>query len=329
MNRFQIGPGWRILLIDVGIAPEAALRRAQLPVDLCSRKDASLSSREYFRLWKAMEDLGGGSALVMRILDKMSVEAFDPAIFAALCSPNLEVAARRISELKPLIGPIRLDVETTADTLTLKIDFLDRETTVPGSLIAIELGFFVQLARIATRTRVVARSVTTPDDLPHLDGYTDFLGVTPRRGNGISISFSMTDARRPFVTANDAMWEVFKPELRRRLVHLSSEASMAERVRAALLESIPSGQSSADDVARRLAVSKRTLQRRLEEENASFKAILSDVREQLARHYVSNSHLPYGQISFLLGYRDPNSFFRAFNAWTGMTPDTARTQAVH
>lgn len=329
MNRFQIGPGWRILLIDVGISPDAALRRAQLPADLCARKDASLSSREYFRLWKAMEDLGGGSILATRMLDKMSVEAFNPAIFAALCSPNLEVAARRISELKPLIGPIRLDVETTADALTLKIDFLDRDTTVPGSLIAIELGFFVQLARIATRSRVVARSVTTPDDLPHLDGYTDFLGVKPRRGNGISISFSMIDAKRPFVTENDAMWEVFKPELRRRLAHLSSEASMAERVRAALLESIPSGQSGADNVARKLAVSKRTLQRRLEQENASFKAILSDVREQLARHYVSHSHLPYSQISFLLGYRDPNSFFRAFNAWTGMTPDTARAQAVH
>ncbi|MGH8778511.1 AraC family transcriptional regulator ligand-binding domain-containing protein [Paraburkholderia sp.] len=329
MNRFAIMPGWKILLIDIGIAPDAVLRRAQLPADLFAQNDASLASREYFRLCQAVEDLGGGSKLATRILEKMSVEAFDPAIFAALCSPNLEVATRRISEFKPLIGPMRLDVETGADALTLKIDFLDREAVVPGSVVAIELGFFVQLARIATRARINARSVTTPDDLPHLDGYADFLGVTPRRGDSITISFSLADARRPFVTENDAMWQVFKPELRRRLAHLSSKATMSERVRAALLESIPSGQSSADDVARKLIVTKRTLQRRLEQENVSFKAILADVREQLARHYVSNSHLPYSQISFLLGYRDPNSFFRAFNAWTGMTPDTARDRARH
>ena len=32
------------------------------------------------------------------------------------------------------------------------------------------------------------------------------------------------------------------------------------------------------------------------------------------------------EISFLLGFKDPNSFFRAFNAWTGTTPERARRE---
>ena len=34
------------------------------------------------------------------------------------------------------------------------------------------------------------------------------------------------------------------------------------------------------------------------------------------------------EISFLLGYEDPNSFFRAFHAWTGQTPERARAATV-
>ncbi len=328
MNRFAIRPGWKVLLADLGIAPAALLRQARLPADLFRHAEASLSSDEYFRLWQALHDRSGESMLAIRLLETMSVEMFDPPIFAALCSPNLEVAARRLSQFKRLIGPMRLEVNMRPDAMALKLDFLARDAVAPDLLIALELGFFVQLARIATRTRVTALSVTAPRDLPEPERYAAFLGAVPTRGESIGLRFSLADAQRPFVTENEAMWAVFSAELRRRLSGLSAGAGLSERVRAALLDMIPSGLSSADDVASKLAVSRRTLQRRLEQEGTSFKMLLAGVREQLARHYISHSDLPYNQIAFLLGYQDPNSFFRAFHAWTGMTPDAARVQAL-
>lgn len=330
MNRFAISPGWRILLADLDLSVDELLRRAQLPPDLFARPDAGLSTREYFRLWQAFEDMAGEPSLPLplRILDYVSVETFDPPIFAALCSPNLEVAVRRISQFKPLIGPLRLRVALEADALTLAIDFVEQDVAPPGALLATELGFFVKLARIATRLRVPASAITLPRQLRPHDDYARFFGATPRYGAAPSVSFALCDARRPFVTANDAMWQVFEPDLRRRLTALSIEAGIVERVRAALLELIPGGLATAEDVARSLAISKRTLQRRLGEEGASFKAVLADVRERLAWHYLDRSDLPYSQIAFLLGYQDPNSFFRAFSTWTGMTPDAARTRAT-
>ncbi|WP_233835465.1 fimbrial protein [Paraburkholderia sp. ZP32-5] len=47
MNPFAIDPGWRILLVDMGISSEALLRQAQLPADLFVRTDAALSSGSY------------------------------------------------------------------------------------------------------------------------------------------------------------------------------------------------------------------------------------------------------------------------------------------
>jgi transcriptional regulator GlxA family with amidase domain len=47
-------------------------------------------------------------------------------------------------------------------------------------------------------------------------------------------------------------------------------------------------------------------------------------REELAKHYLKSSDLTGAEISFLLGFEDPNSFFRSFHTWTGETPEHAR-----
>ena len=82
------------------------------------------------------------------------------------------------------------------------------------------------------------------------------------------------------------------------------------------------------DIADRLAVSTRTLQRRLGDEGTSFQQELSALREELARHYLTNTACSSAEISFLLGYADPSSFYRAFHDWTGVTPERVRVGAA-
>ena len=120
------------------------------------------------------------------------------------------------------------------------------------------------------------------------------------------------------------MWRVFEPDLRRRLGELEDTATTAERVQALLLELLPSSAATMELVAERLAMSKRTLQRRLEDEGRTFRALVNDTRERLARHYLTQTRMSGGEIAFLLGFEDPNSFYRAFHEWTGQTPDTVR-----
>ena len=84
------------------------------------------------------------------------------------------------------------------------------------------------------------------------------------------------------------------------------------------------GGESLEAVCKKLGTSTRTLQRRLAEEGESFQSILSRTREALARHYLKRPELTASEISFLLGYDDPSSFIRAFNAWTGTTPEQVR-----
>jgi AraC-like DNA-binding protein len=185
--------------------------------------------------------------------------------------------------------------------------------------------FLVKLVRLATRAHVEPLSVTVSTPFPYVDRYTEYFGIAPRKGQCNTIAFSAMDASRPFLTENERMWNFFEPELRRRLSEVDADASFATRVRSSLLELLPSGRKSIDDVARTLGVSRRTLQRRLSQESTSYQNELDRTREQLARHYLANSTLSGAEISFLLGFEEPSSFVRAFHSWTGTTPNQIRT----
>jgi AraC-like DNA-binding protein len=191
-----------------------------------------------------------------------------------------------------------------------------------------ELVFWVALARLGTRSQVKAMRVTTPEPPHGQDRYLEYFGAPVEEGVRQAITFSAEDAGRPFLTANERMWEFFEPGLRKRLAGLEEGSTTGERVRAALLELLPVGEGTMDAVAKKLLVSTRTLQRHLKEEGATFQGALAETRESLARHYLENSNLPTAEISFLLGYEEPNSFYRAFRAWTGETPERVRMAAM-
>ena len=105
--------------------------------------------------------------------------------------------------------------------------------------------------------------------------------------------------------------------MNKRLSYLQVDDSISARVRSVLSELLPGGASGIEDVAEKLGLSKRTLQRKLSEENTNFKKQLNSAREALAVHYIRNTEMSIADIAYLLGYAEQNSFLRAFTIWTG------------
>jgi len=320
-------PFVRVLLADLGVRPADLLRAAELPGDLLNRDEAVLSPPQYYALFDALDQLVGDRDLAISITDKLSPEVFDPPIFAAMCSPNLHVAAERIAIHKRLLGPLRLHVQLDTDGLELEITWPAGDPP-PAVLPGVEVAFWVALARLGTRTRVIPEQVVVPAPPRDIAAVEGWLRARVERGDTTLVRFSRLDATRPFLTANAGMWDFFEPELRRRLHDLAGDAALGTKVRAALIELLPAGSGSTQGVARHLGISTRTLQRHLGDEGATFQELLADVREQLAHHYLTQSTLSLTEIAFLLGYDDPNSFHRAFNKWTGHTPLGIRDAAA-
>ncbi|WP_420799430.1 AraC family transcriptional regulator ligand-binding domain-containing protein [Ktedonospora formicarum] len=327
-TRFSVQPGWKLLIRDMGVNPALVLRLAGLPADLFARKDASLSPADYFRLWQGLEQAAGTDVWPLKMGQVLSVEAFDPPIFASLCSANLNTAFQRLSQFKQLIGPLTLAVEITPHQTCAMLDCYGNSEPIPRSLGAAELVFLTQLARVGTRKHMVPLWVELVQ-LPDQKGpYQEYFGVPLAKGSANRIAFSANDARQPFLTENTAMWDFFEAGLKEKLSDLDTQASMKERVRSALREMLPGGQSSIEEAADRLAMSKRSLQRRLSEESSSYQEVLNITRRELAHYYLSRSSASLGEIAYLLGFQDGNSFLRAFRGWTGQTPGEYRTSLI-
>jgi AraC-like DNA-binding protein len=83
---------------------------------------------------------------------------------------------------------------------------------------------------------------------------------------------------------------------------------------------LPHAKASASNVARKLAISTRTLSRKLRDEDVAFAEILEETRAALAKRYLAERDLPVSEIAWLLGYGEVSSFTHAFKRWTGTTP---------
>lgn len=316
--------GWAILLKDLGIEPQNVLRRARLPIDLLARSPARVTISDYFRLVEALGEEGNAPDFAIRVATAASPEAFHPLMFAALCSPDLKTAVGRMAQYKRLVLPMDFDVSETDAGLEISWAWSDPTLEAPALLVGMELVSKVHMARLGTREQIRPTRVYSPVPLDERTPFAEYFGVAPSTGPRTSVTFTLEDAQRPFMTCSDAMWQVFEPSLRRDLAKLNVLTPLAERVRTVLFESLPSGESDLAAVGRRLGMSGRTLQRQLKEDGVVYREVLDGTRRELAEHYLGQTTLSYGEIAFLVGFDEPSSFFRAFRKWTGTTPERAR-----
>lgn len=322
--RYFLDLSWALLLKDLSIDPQAILLTARLPPDLFSRPKPALTGEEYFRLWNAVVAHSGLEDFPLRAGQAVAVEGFNPLMFACLRSENLNSALERFAKYKLLLGPLRLTVDVGSKTTTALFDGADSSVEVPGSFLLTELVFLVHMVRLATRARIIPVSVSLPTKNMDVAGYEGFFGVRIQNSRNYSIAFDQSTASRPFVTASSALWSAFEPELEQRLDELSRSETFSDRVRTRLYEGLAAGKSTAAHIAKDIAVSERTLQRKLQDEGTSFKAELAAVRSDLAHRYLLELRRSTAETAFLLGYDEPNSFMRAFQGWTGKTPDQLR-----
>jgi len=323
---YPVSPAWCLLMRDFGLHEARMLRRAGLPEDLFAREGATIDADAFCRMLRAFDAELGDPLLAIRIGGALSFEMFDAPVFAAMCSDDLRTALRRVSQYKRLCAPVALHVETGAAATRLAVEWSAPPVEPPALLFALELTYFVRLARLGTRRHVRPRAVTCPFPLEPAGEYAAYFGTPVQRAPETALVFAPEDAGAPFLTANAGMWAFFEPELRRRLVELDEAAAMQVRVRSALLELLPTGRATVHAVARKLGTSARTLQRRLQDEGTAFQRVLDETRAGLARHYLGRTGLTSAEISFLLGFEDPNSFVRAFRDWTGIPPEQFRAR---
>ncbi|WP_270726640.1 AraC family transcriptional regulator [Shimia sp. Alg240-R146] len=310
----------------LGLPTERILRRAGMPSDFVQQDPRGITAAQFYAVWDAIEEEAYGRDIPMRMARALAKGPFAPALFAFSCSPNIAVGLERLAVFKPLVAPIRLGITQTKTEVKLDFATSDPAFVMPDIMIAFELVYFLEICRNFTGVDIVPVGV----EMPHLrvdqGDYDRFFGRRAADGGGPSLTLSREDAYRPLISENAELWAGFERELTKQLAEQKRNTPMALRVRNALLELLPAGQASVDAVCARLLTSRRSLQRHLSAEGETFQNVLDATRSDLSMVYLRRGDMSVEEISYLLAYRDPNSFYRAFHSWTGLTPSQARLE---
>ncbi len=325
MQSDTLSTNWPTLVKDLGIDLENLLARAELPQDIFQRPAIELGRADYFRFWDCVEAMTSGPPLPIRLCELARSEAFPPPLLAALCSPNLLVAMRRIVHFQRLISPVEISLIEDPDRIHVQIAWPSK-IQPPPTLILTDLLFYVMFARTGTREHVSPIAITATTLPIDVAPYEDYLKTWLTTGPSHRITFSRDDCVRPFLTSNERLWEALQPELTERLALLDEIGDITKLVRRTIIDVLPGGKLSFQEICRRLGMSRRTLQRRLAAEGTRFNALLNATRIELAHQYLSETEMTPIEISALLGFNEPNSFYRVFRARTGTSPKRFRSE---
>jgi AraC-like DNA-binding protein len=167
-----------------------------------------------------------------------------------------------------------------------------------------------------------------------LRDFERFYGCTVEFGRGASerassdlLEFSNDTLAIPLITADVKLIEALQPFCD---MAAKERKTAAGTLRAAVESEaerlLPRGKATAQAVAKALALSVRTLSRRLAEEGTTYAGVLDQLRRSLALQYLKDPGMSLSQIAWLLGYEGSTSFNHAFKRWTGHSPSVARNQ---
>jgi AraC-like DNA-binding protein len=134
--------------------------------------------------------------------------------------------------------------------------------------------------------------------------------------------------KRQVPAADPQLYSILKTYLERTLSELPREDELLSVVRRALAEAIRNGGPKLSRVAKQIALSPRSLQRRLSEYGLDFKKLVDDTRRRLALKHLKDRKDTLTEIAFMLGYSDVSAFNRAFKRWTGTAPLEYRRRFV-
>jgi AraC-like DNA-binding protein len=148
-----------------------------------------------------------------------------------------------------------------------------------------------------------------------------FFGSTVHHEAGeVSLEFATEVLDRPLPGADPVLAAYLRRQVQEVVQQIHAPNAVSQECARRVAERLGAGEPSQAFIARQMGMSERTLQRRLQTEKTSFNELLEQARRTIACSYLADRKLAAYEVSFLLGYAEPATFFRAFKRWTGKTP---------
>lgn len=306
-------------------------RRAGIDAGLVQQPNSRVPATVMERLWPLAEQLTGNPDVGLHSAESYNPGALSIVGYVILSCRTAGEALERLSRYAPLLND-GLQVALVDDGVYTSCRF----TADPGVdsflhrtprhvMETLASGTVVTLRRLATRPLEPAE-VTFRHEAPVSIGeHLRILGPKVRFGQPLdAVVYTAESLTIPFISADPALLDVFDGDARRKLEALAQRGGISGRVLALLGARLKGAVPALSEVASELAMSERSIQRSLSEEQTSYRQLVDDVRKSLAIEHLSRPGTSATDVAFLLGFSEPSAFTRAFRRWTGSAPTEYR-----
>jgi AraC-like DNA-binding protein len=140
---------------------------------------------------------------------------------------------------------------------------------------------------------------------------------TPIHFNGTcnTLTFRKSDLLIPILSYDKSLFEFFNNTLGQKLKSLQGNELFSDKIKQLIINDFKGQTPSIEIASAKLNMTPRSLQRKLKEDNTSYRTIITDLKKELAQTIMGQSDFRVGEVAELLGYADSSSFRKAYKKW--------------
>ena len=305
----------------LGLDPISMLARAGLPENILEQTEGVISYTRFLRLLELSAIESGDSLFGLKFGLYQGVSVLGPLLYLIRNCQTFGDAMKELQQFFHLhMGAAQIEFSQYGELsqLAYKVHNSDQEGLNQGMELALGVGY--QLLRTLLGKQWQAKAIYF-EHYPHNSAkqYQKLLGKAPFfQHEESAIVFESIWLNAPLKDADPELHLVIRRHLNS--MEALNNQELTEFVAYLLRNLLAQGQANIDNICQCMAISKRTLQRRLAEHDTSFKLILDDTRKNMAQRYLDGSRLQLSQLSDLLGYASLSAFTRAYIRWHGHAP---------
>ncbi|MBD1544644.1 AraC family transcriptional regulator [Roseibium aggregatum] len=284
------------------------------------------SSEVYLEIHEYLARVTGNDAIGVTLGSQVPVGTVKVFDYVALTAPTIAQSLenwRRFERILSNITQSSLSDENGKRYLSLQISNLYGPRT---QLTAKAMSFAASRIRHMLGGMEVELSFDFTQVRPReIETYRRILGRNIRFGceeDRIGIPLEVMNVAP--LGAEENLYQLVEKTALARLSGKHIEENHLDNISRAINEALKEGDPSLETVARKMAMSKRALQRKMEENGQTFRQAVDRVRKVLAEQYLKEGKLQLSEIAYLLGYSELSTFSRAAKTWFGVSPKAYR-----
>ena len=314
------------IALERGCTPETLFRDTGLNLNTLSTAGARVDEAQADKLIANALIATADPALGLAVGQQLNMGAHAVVGQAFLACANLMEVLDTLVRYGPLLTGRQAQIDHYRDQDNERIGLALRLTSPspsPSTRFTHEAIFSAAQKTLSDllQTPAINLKVSLPYEAPEeLSGLVEVFGSDISfNSKEATLSLPASLMTTPLPTSNPTLRALYDAECARLLADLSDNASCADRTLAAL-DKLEGQYPTLQQMASVLNMSARTYRRRLEEDGASFQALLDSTRLNHATQQLRHPEISMDQIAHRLGFSDVSNFRRAFVQWCGESP---------